>query len=49
MSICDWKPLMDWTLIEENFIPSNTKDKYFWQNVIIFHILLKCYNFNMFK
>uniref|UniRef100_A0A2S2R2K0 non-specific serine/threonine protein kinase n=1 Tax=Sipha flava TaxID=143950 RepID=A0A2S2R2K0_9HEMI len=32
MSICDWKPLMDWTLNEETLISSNTKDKYFWQN-----------------
>lgn len=35
MSICDWKPLMDWSQNEENFIPSNAKDKYFWQNVRI--------------
>lgn len=34
MSICDWKPLMDWTQNEENLIPLNKKDKYFWQNVI---------------
>ncbi|VVC40721.1 Hypothetical protein CINCED_3A013789 [Cinara cedri] len=32
VSICDWKPLMDWSQNEENFISSNTKDKYFWQN-----------------
>lgn len=35
VSICDWKPLIDWSQTEENFISSNTKDKYFWQNVII--------------
>ncbi|CAI6351779.1 unnamed protein product [Macrosiphum euphorbiae] len=32
MSICDWKPLMDWSQNEENLIPSIAKDKYFWQN-----------------
>lgn len=24
---------MDWSLNEENLLPSNSKDKYFWQNV----------------
>lgn len=41
MSICDWKPLIDWSQNEENFVPSNTKDKYFWQNVILKSILKK--------
>lgn len=33
MSICDWKPLIDWSLNEDNIVPSCTNDKYFWQNV----------------
>jgi len=39
MSICDWKPLMDWSQNEENLVPSITKDKYFWQNVRIWCLL----------
>lgn len=39
MSICDWKPLMDWSQNEENLIPSIAKDKYFWQNVRIWCLL----------
>jgi len=41
MSICDWKPLMDWSQNEENLILSNPKDKYFWQNVRISYLLKK--------
>ncbi|XP_050421824.1 serine/threonine-protein kinase SMG1 [Adelges cooleyi] len=32
LSICDWKPLIDWTQNEENILSLNCKDKFFWQN-----------------